>query len=167
MTVIWLNGTIGSGKTAVGRAVAALLPQARFVDGDDLAGPSGLPNRQRWRMAVDALLRLVRCRWPARLVVAYPLAAADARRLRAACACRVLLVVNLATPLPIVLRGRGGRVLSAGERRRVREMFSEGYHRRRFADMTLTNALPPVSRIARVIARRAMRGAFPSPARRS
>ena len=167
MTVIWLNGTIGSGKSAVGRAVAALLPQARFVDGDDLAGPAGLPNRQRWQMAVEALLRLARCRRPARLVVAYPLAAADVRRLRAACRRRFVLLVNLATPLPIVLRGRGGRVLSPGERSRVREMFSEGYHRRRFAGLTLANALPPVARTARVIARRAMRGASPSLARRS
>ena len=74
---------------------------------------------------------------------------------RAACgrARRRLLVVNLATPLPITLRGRGGRRLSLGEERRVREMFSQNYHHRRFAALTLCNALPPVSRTARKIAR--------------
>ncbi len=65
-----------------------------------------------------------------------------------------MLVVNLATPLPITLRGRGGGKLSFGEQRRVREMFSQNYHRRRFAAMTVANALPPVSRTAWLITRR-------------
>ena len=157
VTVIWLNCTIGSGKTAVGRALAALLPQAEFVDGDDHAGPAHLPNRDRWHMALEALLRLARCRRSRRLVIAYPLEAREFRRLRAVCgrAQLGLLVVNLATPLPIALRGRGGRTLSLGEQQRVREMFSDNYHRRRFAALTLSNALPPVSRTARMIARRA------------
>lgn len=157
MTVIWLNGRIGSGKSALGRALAALLPQARFVDGDDHAGPAHLPNCVRWHMALEALLRLARCRRSLRLVIAYPLEAQGFRRLRAVCgrARRGLLVVNLATPLPIALRGRGGRTLSLDEQQRVREMFSEDYHRRRFAALTLSNTLPPVSRTARMIARRA------------
>ncbi len=73
MTVIWLNGTIGCGKSAVGHALAALLPRARFVDGDDLAGPLGVPNAVRWRIALEALLQLARCRRSLRLGVAYPL----------------------------------------------------------------------------------------------
>jgi hypothetical protein len=155
MTVIWLNGAIGSGKSTVGAALAALLPRAAFVDGDDHAGPRHLPNRQRWRMALEAVLTLARRRPPALLVIAYPLDGADIRRVRAGCAQarRRLLVVNLATPLPIVLRGRGGRVLSPGERARVRQMHAQGYPRRRFAWRTLSNALPPVSRTARALAR--------------
>lgn len=150
MTVIWLNGTIGSGKTAVGLALAALLPAARFVDGDDHAGPPHLPNRRRWRMAIEAVLARARRRPPGSLVVAYPLDRADFRRVRTGCAQarRRLVVVNLATPLPIVLRGRGRR-LSAGEQRRARQMFAEACHRRRFAALTLPNALPPAARTAR------------------
>jgi len=72
MSVIWLNGTVGSGKSTVGAALAGLLPASRFLDGDDLAGPSHLPNPMRWGMALDALLAAVvrpgRFRW---LVVAY------------------------------------------------------------------------------------------------
>jgi shikimate kinase len=44
MSVIWLNGTIGSGKSAVGKALADLLPHARFMDGDNYAGPEYLGN---------------------------------------------------------------------------------------------------------------------------
>ena len=71
--VIWLNGTVGSGKTAVGRALAAMLPHAAFADGDDHVGPSHLPGRRRWRAATTALPELIaQCgRWRT-LVVAYP-----------------------------------------------------------------------------------------------
>ncbi len=152
--VIWLNGTVGSGKSAVGRALAARLPGAVFLDGDDLAGPSGLPNRERWAMALAALLQVVAQR-RRRLVIAYPLDRAGYARLRARCG-GALLVVTLATPLPIVLRGRG-RMLDAWEMARVRAMRAAGYHRRRFAALTVPNAVPPASRTAALIARRLAR----------
>jgi hypothetical protein len=147
MAVIWLNGTIGSGKSAIGAAVAKHLPTSIFLDGDDCAGPAGLPDAARWRHAEDTLIRAAGrpggVRW---LVIAYLLDARGFRRLRAACgrAGRQLLVINLAPPLRLTLRGRGGRVLSAGERRRVRVMRSQGYHRRPFAELTWPNAFPSV-----------------------
>jgi hypothetical protein len=154
MSVIWLNGTIGSGKSAVGAALAKLLPHARFLDGDDFAGHEHLPDLVRWRMAVNALLLEVR--WGGRfgaIVVAYPLEVNEYRRLRADCARahRALLVVILAPPLALTLRGRGGRVLGPWERARVREMWSEGYHHRPFASVTLRNTQAPAARTARRI----------------
>ena len=83
---MWLNGTVGSGKSTIGAALAGLLPKARFLAGDDLAGPGYLPTVALWSVALDALLMAVarsggfRC-----LVVAYSLDAAGYRRLRAAC----------------------------------------------------------------------------------
>lgn len=155
MSVLWLNGTIGSGKTAVGRKLAELLPRARFLDGDDCAGPQGLPDAERWRMAVDALFRAILRRGHTKtLVVAYPLDGTAYRRVRAACgkARRRLLVVNLAPPLRMTLQGRGGRTLTAQERARTRAMRSQGYHRRPFATVTLPNAQPPAVRTARKLA---------------
>ncbi len=154
MTVIWLNGTVGAGKSVVGRALAGMLPHAVFVDGDEVA-PEGVAAPARWRIAVDALVRrLVRQIGRETLVVAYPLARPDFLRVRAACgrAGRLLVVVTLATPLAIVLRGRGGRRLDADEGRRVRAMWSQGYHRRPFAAFTLANARPPPRLTARRIA---------------
>lgn len=146
MAIIWLNGTIASGKTTVGRALARLL-HAPFLDGDDLAGPAHLPQAQRWQIATNCLLRAAR---KARLlVIAYPLDPADNARLRAIRARS--LVINLATPLAITLRGRG-RPLSPAERARIREMRSQAYHRRPFADLTLPNATGPAHRTARIIA---------------
>ncbi len=156
MAVIWLNATVGGGKSAVGRALARIVPGAVFMDGDDHAGPSHLPNPARWRIALQTLLRAAARpgRFPT-LVVAYPLDRAGFRRLKANCgrAHRFLVVVNLATPLSMTLRGRGGRTLDAAERARVRAMRSQGYHRRPFATATLFNAHPPAERTARRIAR--------------
>jgi hypothetical protein len=152
VSVVWLNGTVGSGKSTVGAALADLLPASRFLDGDDLAGPNHLPNPMRWGMALDALLVAVvrpgRSRW---LVVAYPLEAIGFRRLRAACARaqRPFVVVNLDVPTSMALRGRGGRTLTRDEMRRVRAMRSEGYHRRPFASATLHNTYPSIGWAAR------------------
>jgi hypothetical protein len=154
VSVIWLNGTVGSGKSTVGRALADIMPRAVFRDGDDYAGPEHFPSRVRWRMALDALLRVVA--WPGRfrvIVIAYPLESSGYARLRAISgrAHHKLVVVNLATPLATTLRGRGGRQLGAEERARVRVMRSEGYHKRPFASLTLPNARRPAARTARLI----------------
>lgn len=156
MWIVWLNGTIGSGKSTVGAALGKLLPNARFLDGDDLAGPEDLPYQIRWRMAVDAaILEVKRGGGSAALVIAYPLSVCDFRRVRAvaAGARRSLFVVNLAPPIALTLRGRGGRSLDRWEKARVREMWSQGYQRRPFADLTLRNTRPPVGRTARAIVR--------------
>ncbi len=152
MSVVWLNGTVGSGKSTVGAALAGLLPSSRFLDGDDLAGPRHMPDPARWEMALVALLGVVirpgRCRW---LVIAYPLDATGFLRLRAACAKarRPFAVVNLDVPMPMTLRGRGGRMLTTAERERVRAMRSQGYHRRPFAMATLRNVYPSVGQASR------------------
>jgi Mg-chelatase subunit ChlI len=154
--VIWLNGAVGSGKTAVAQAIANMLPRARFVDGDDFAGACHVPADLRWQMALNALLHFVaRSGSPPILLVAYALRIADSLRARATCAQarRALVVVNLATPLPITLRGRGGRHLDLRERARAREMRSEGYHGRRFAKFTLANGQGSAARTARMIVR--------------
>lgn len=154
MSVVWLNGTVGSGKSTVGAALAKLLPAARFLDGDDLAGPRHLPNSVRWAMALNALLAAVirpgYFRW---LVVAYPLDSSGFLRLRTACASarRRLLVVNLDVPSAMTLRGRGDRTLTVAERARVREMRSKGYHRRSFATATFHNTYPSVGMTSRRI----------------
>ena len=152
MSVVWLNGTVGSGKSAIGAALANLLPASRFLDGDDLAGPSYLPSAARWGMALDALLTAVarpgRLRW---LVVAYPLDATGFLQVRAASAKarRPLVVVNLDVPMSMTLRGRGGRTLTTAEKKRVRVMRSKGYHCKPFATATLHNAYPSISRASR------------------
>jgi hypothetical protein len=103
-------------------------------------------------MALDALLAAVirpgRFRW---LVIAYPLDSVGFLQLRAACAKarRRFIIINLDVPTSMTLRGRGGRTITTAERKRIRAMRSEGYHRRPFAAATLHNAYPSVARASR------------------
>jgi hypothetical protein len=107
-------------------------------------------------MAVDAvILEVKRGGGSGALIIAYPLGGRDFHRVRAAGAGahQRLFVVNLARPIALTLRGRGDRSLDSWEKARVREMWSEGYQRRPFADVTLRNTQSPVGRTARAIVR--------------
>jgi Shikimate kinase len=154
MWVVWINGAVNAGKTTVGRALAARLRRARFLDGDDVAGPSHLPRERRWRIAQDRLLEAIARREQGEtLVIAYPLGVAEHARLWRRCARlrRGLIVLTVAPPLRLVRRPRGDRALSDSERRRAAAMVSEGYHARRFAAVRLVNAGPsPAAMAARI-----------------
>jgi hypothetical protein len=138
-TVIQVSGPINSGKSTVGSALARLLPDASFIDGDDHEAPDDAPLAAR---VVAALLRIedhiatVEC---SHLVVAYPVDQSGYERLRTACERRParFLVVTLAPPIEVALADRGGRRLTDEERQRIAEMYEEGYHARHFSDFVL------------------------------
>lgn len=139
MHVICLNGTINAGKSTVGRALAAALPDADFVEGDDHGVPEGTPFLEMLEIAVARLAQAIEQSQRRFLVLAYPLRDEDFGRLSTAARKRGarLSVVTLAPPLSVVLSKRGDRVLSDGELARVREMVEEGYAERSFSDLVL------------------------------
>ena len=138
--VVVLNGPINAGKTTVGKALAAAIDGAVFIDGDD----NGLPDGAPLDVIIEASLRRLSSEIAANpagvLVFAYPLRAADHARLKTAAeaAGRHLWTVTLAPPIEVVLGDRGDRRLDDGERGRIREMYAEGYHDRVFSDLTIT-----------------------------
>ena len=138
--VVVLNGPINAGKTTVGKALAAAIDGAAFIDGDDNGAPDGAPLE----VIIEAGLRRLSSEIAANpagvLVLAYPLREADHARLKAAAdaAGRRLWTVTLAPPIEVVLGDRGDRRLDDGERARSREMYAEGYHDRAFSDLTIT-----------------------------
>jgi len=134
--VLYLNGPINSGKSSIGRALAALLPGAVFLEGDDHGLPASLPREKRWAGALQRIATAIATSKAHWLVVAYPLDEAAYRTLCAACAARGarLRVVTLAPPLEVALTERGGRALSEAERRRIPEMYAEGYADRPFSE---------------------------------
>jgi cytidylate kinase len=142
LTVIHVNGPINSGKSTVGRALARVLPDAGFVEGDDHGAPEDLPAPAQWAMAVERIAREIAAARSRYLVVAYPLAQADFEQLRAACERRAarLVVVTLSLPLEVALSDRGERKLSPRERTRIVEMYEEGYPSRSFSHIVLNTA---------------------------
>ncbi len=137
--VVVLNGPINAGKTTVGKALAAAIDGAVFIDGDDNGVPDGAPLD----VIIEASLRRLSSEIAANpagvLVLAYPLRAADHARLKATAdaAGRRLVTVTLAPPIEVVLGDRGDRRLGDGERARIGEMYAEGYHDRAFSDLTI------------------------------
>nr|WP_277819437.1 DUF2062 domain-containing protein [Pseudoroseomonas vastitatis] len=155
LRVIHLNGAINSGKSSVGQALAARIPGAGFVEGDEHGLPDELPPEQRWAAALTRILRLVASSRAPCLVTTYPLDDTGYRRLRAVCVARgaLLSVVTLAPPLDVALAPRGARRPGAAEQARIRAMYAEGYHRRGFSDVTLDNAeLTAEEAAARILA---------------
>ena len=137
--IVVVMGVTGAGKTTVGKALAAAIGDAAFIDGDD----NGLPDGAPLEVIIEAGLRRLSSEIAANpahvLVLAYPLRAADHARLEAAAdaAGRRLWTVTLAPPIEVVLGDRGDRRLDDGERGRIGEMYAEGYHDRAFSDLTI------------------------------
>lgn len=140
-TVVFVNGPVNTGKTTVGKHLAARLAGARFLDGDD-HGSAAEGLIDRIRAAQDFIAAALEEVDAPYLVVAYPLRHEDYGMFTDICRRRGLpfLVVTLAPPLDVALSNRGRRHLTDAERRRVADMYAEGYAQRLFSDITLNNA---------------------------
>ncbi|WP_262299861.1 shikimate kinase [Microvirga sesbaniae] len=142
LTVIHLNGSINSGKSSVGHALADLLPDAIFIDGDDHDAPDDAPLTLRIQTALRRIETKVADATGYYLIVAYPLDQTHYDQLRAASGRRGarLLVLTLAPPLEVALSDRGTRSLTPEERERILEMYEEGYQSRPFSDAVIDTA---------------------------
>ncbi|MBO1012230.1 shikimate kinase [Achromobacter sp. SD115] len=138
----------------MGAALAALLPAARFIDGDDHDAPSHLPYPEQWALALARIAHLIATTQDRYLVIAYPLEQDSYERILAACQQRraLLRVVTLAPTLAAAQSDRGGRVLTAWERQRVAQMYLEGYAARPFSDLVLDTSDTDAQSSARQIA---------------
>jgi len=145
--VICLNGSINSGKTTIGRALAAALPDAAFIDGDDHDASDNVEFDVMLDIALSRLEREIAGARVAHLVIAYPLRDEDHARLAAAAAARGarLFVATLAPPLDVVLADRGERKLDDEERERIRQMYDEGYADRSFSRVILRQPAAPAA----------------------
>jgi hypothetical protein len=139
LTVLHINGAINSGKSALGRALSVLLPEAVFIDGDEHDAPDGASLPVRIEAALSRIEAEIGKAREGCLIVAYPLEQAHHERLRAAADRRGarFRVLTLAPPLEVALIDRGTRRLSVEERKRIAEMYEEGYQRRPFSDLVL------------------------------
>ena len=152
MQVVVLNGSVNSGKTTTGRTLAAILPGAEFIDGDDHGISRSVPFLDMIERAILWLVDQIATATAPCLVVAYPLRDSDFALLQAVCAARSasLFVATLAPPLELVLSDRGTRRLDAGERNRIREMYAEGYPSRTFSDLIITDMTTPSQTASRI-----------------
>ncbi|MBP0712568.1 shikimate kinase [Burkholderia sola] len=156
LTIIHLNGPINSGKTTIGRALARVLPDARFIDGDDHDAPEDAPFDVQWAIALERLVTQIAQARERHLLIAYPIGEAEFERLRAACDARDarLFVVTLAPPEAVAASNRGTRALTDWERQRIAQMYREGYASRAFSDCVIDTSNASADACATEIARR-------------
>ncbi|WP_420211222.1 shikimate kinase [Burkholderia aenigmatica] len=156
LTVIHLNGPINSGKTTIGLALARVLPDARFIDGDDHDAPEDAPFDVQWAIALERLVTQIANARERHLVIAYPIGETEFERLRAACDARDarLFVVTLAPPEAVASSNRGLRALTDWERQRVADMYREGYASRAFSDCLIDTSTASADACTDDIARR-------------
>jgi hypothetical protein len=145
MRIIILNGSVNAGKTTTGKALAAILPGAQFIDGDDHGVSRSVPFQQMTDLSLDWLIDQIADAEAHTLVIARPLRDTDYARLQPVVIARgaQLIVVTLAPPLAVVSTDRGDRQLDAWERNRIQEMYAEGYASRAFSDLIITEVTTP------------------------
>ena len=139
LSVIHINGPINSGKSTVAHALALMLPNARFIDGDDHDAVAMHPGTNKWAAAIARIERQIEiadCRY---LVVTYPIDDEEFEQLLATCKRRSarFFVVTLNPPLETALSDRGARKLTAWEKKRIVEMYKEGYQARAFSSLLI------------------------------
>jgi hypothetical protein len=132
-------GTIGAGKTTLGRALARTLGGGH-VEGDDFQQPPKpwfATSLSTGRGVLGAVLALAAQGRPA--IVSYPLRCREwiFYRRRLADAGVRSVFVSLAASEQALLAPRRGRDFTTGERRRIVEMLNQGYGDRRFADLVV------------------------------
>ena len=125
MTIYWLTGVIGAGKSTLGAVLAATMPETDFIDGDFcLAQDDALSFEQRIQNNKNHLIKkcLEYAQGGRNLVVAYPVQKETVATLRQACrdSNGQLVVIALTAPL----QHNDTRSFSEWELKRQQEMRS-------------------------------------------
>ena len=149
MLILNVNGSINAGKTTVSKLLTEKLPDAFFVEVDDLLADEeeerfGLSMEDGWKERINRLEKIIlkkkadqTCRF---LIFAYPVTREYYDRWKGYEDDRTRFVnVTLSPSLENCLTNRGGRELTNWERDRIRQMYAEHYHDPDFSDLIVHN----------------------------
>jgi NAD-dependent oxidoreductase involved in siderophore biosynthesis len=132
--IILISGAINTGKTTVGRRLAARLSHAAHVEVDALRDfVAALPLAEALPVTLENAAAVARnfARRGFDVVLTYPLGPDDhAYLVGQLCDLGAPIhAVTLGPPLAVALANRGGRALTEHERRRICEQYAAGRHR--------------------------------------
>ena len=149
MLILNINGPINAGKTTVSKLLAKILPEALFVEVDDLLTDEeedrlGLSMEEGWKERVDRLEKIIlqkktdkTCRV---LIFAYPIVRKNYDRWKGYEDAQTRFFnITLSPSLEKCLTNRGARELTEWELSRIRQMYDEHYHDPEFSDFILHN----------------------------
>ena len=149
MLILNINGPINSGKTTVSKILVNLLPNATFIEVDELMSDEeeaklGLSMQDGWaerqKRLNETLLALKQSRKYETVIFAYPISK-NSYKIWTSMADENTRFMNitLAPSLEECLKNRGTRELDDWDRNRIREMYEEGYQNRPYSDFIINN----------------------------
>lgn len=149
MLILNINGPMNSGKTTVSKILVNLLPNATFIEVDELMSDDeqeklGLSLKEGWverkRRLNEKLLALKQSKEYETVIFAYPISEESYQKWSAlADENTQFLNITLAPSLEECLKNRGERELDDWERNRIKEMYEEGYQNRPYSDLIINN----------------------------
>ena len=161
MLILNINGPINSGKSTVSKILVDMLPNATFIEVDDLMSDEeqeklGLTLKQGWRERQKRLnqkLQALKESGEYEMVIfAYPIADNTYQDWKAMEDNKTkFLNVTLAPSLEECLKNRGTRELDDWERNRIKEMYEEGYQNRPYSDFIINNDNQTAEETAKII----------------
>lgn len=149
MLILNINGPINSGKSTVSKILVNLLPNAIFIEVDELMSDEeeaklGLSTQDGWaerqKRLNETLLALKQSRKYETVIFAYPISENSYKKWSSmADDTTKFLNITLAPSLEECLKNRGTRELDDWERNRIKEMYEEGYQNRSYSDFIINN----------------------------
>lgn len=150
MLIININGPINSGKSTVSQILVRQIPSTHFIEVDDLLSDEeqislGLSLKEGWQERVNRLCKIIENEKQLKrfenIIFAYPMTEKLFNEWKKwEDATTKFVNITLAPSLSVCIKNRGMRRLSDAEVCRIKEMYQEGYHNSKFADLTIDNS---------------------------
>lgn len=150
MRIININGPINSGKSTISKLLKEKLPQCLFIEVDDLLSDEeqeklNLKLEEGWAERTDRLNKIITREKIAKryenIVFAYPMTDKTYREWKSWEDENTKFInITLAPKLDICIQNRGTRELTQQEQERIKQMYKEGYHCSKFADLIIDNS---------------------------
>ena len=151
MKIININGPINSGKTTISKLLQEKLPQSLFIEVDDLLSDDEqvklkLTREQGWAERLKRLDAIIvqekNLQRYENIIFAYPMTDKTYHQWKLWEDENTKFInITLAPNIDICLQNRGTRKLTEGEKARIRQMYQEGYHCSKFADLIIDNSI--------------------------
>ena len=161
MLILNINGPMNSGKSTVSKILVNLLPNATFIEVDELMTDEeekrlGLSIQDGWaerqKRLNKKLLDLKKLPEFETVIFAYPISENSYKTWTSMTDENTRFMnITLAPSLEECLKNRGTRELDDWERNRIKEMYEEGYQNRPYSDLIINNDHQTPEETAKII----------------
>lgn len=150
MKIININGPINSGKSTVSKQLVQKIPNSLFVEVDDLLSDEeqetlNLTMEAGWTERTNRWAKIINEHKKSRkydmIIFAYPITQNLYNEWKTLEDDNTSFInITLSPRLEVCLKNRGQRELEEWEINRIKQMYKEGYHNRKFADLIIDNS---------------------------